>query len=831
METLLLALQRADQGHGQVVSVVGEAAVGKSRLFHEFINSQHCEAWTILQAASVSYGKATTYLSVIDLLKVYFDVQDRDDLALIHSKLVGKIRKLDITLESTIVPLLALMDVSSGDAVWQALDPPQRRRRTLDALKQLFLKESQVRPLLLVFEDLHWIDSETQTLLDSVVQSLPSARILLLTNYRREYQHGWGGKTYYTQLPLQALPPDSAVELLEGLLGQDSGLEALKRRLIKTAEGNPFFLEESVRTLVESGVLQGDRGVYRLTQQVSAIQVPTSVHSLLAARIDRLSPDVKHLLQVASVIGKDVPFALLQAVADQQEEDLHRELGELQWAEFIYQMQPVPDLEYTFKHALTHEVAYGSLLGDHRRHLHAQILAAMERLYRERLSEHTERLAYHAYRGEVWDEAARYCREAGVRATARSVNREALTWFEQARQAVDRMPVTPDTVGHTIDLCLEIRDPLFALGELERVAQVLNEARGLAEPLGDNYRLARVLSYFTPFYNWTSQPRLAVPSATRALALVEGTEHVDVKAATLTFLGLTSVYTADFSRAGEAFTRNIALLSGELRLRRFGMNALPGAYSRGLLGFVLAEQGQFGQALRIGQEAIEVAAEAKHPFSETAATCLLAHTHYRRGDLSIAVEVGEHALDLSSASENQIAHAFACAFLSGAYAGAGQVEKARSCAQRAEQLFADMRASLGQRQARCVLVEAHLKAGALDLALELATATLELVRASGQRLLEVWLLNLIGEIHARWDPPELERAQDAFIDAMTLATDLGMRPSLAHAELGLGRVLTRMGKAEQACNRFTAALTSYRAMDMRTWPELVETELRAIVPK
>jgi len=531
------------------------------------------------------------------------------------------------------------------------------------------------------------------------------------------------------------------------------------------------------------------------------------------------------------VIGKDVPVALLQAVWQDGDGELDANLAQLRSAEYLYEAQLLPDVHYTFTHALTQEVAYESLLSDRRRQLHAQILAAMQKVYGDRLREHTERLAYHAYSGEVWDEAVQYSREAGMRASERSANREALNWFEQARKAVDRLPVTAHSTAEAIDLCLEVRDPLFALGELESVSEALQQAQMLAEPLGDNYRLARVLSYFTPFYNWTSQPRLAVPSATRALALVEGTEHVDVKAATLTFLGLTSVYTADFSRAGEAFTRNIALLSGELRLRRFGMNALPGAYSRGLLGFVLAEQGQFAQALRIGEEAIEVAAEAKHPFSETAATCLLAHTHYRRGDLSIAVEVGEHALDLSSASENQIAHAFACAFLSGAYAGAGQVEKARSCAQRAEQLFADMRASLGQRQARCVLVEAHLRAGALDLALELASATLELVRASGQRLLEVWLLNLIGEIHARWDPPELERAQDAFIDAMTLATDLGMRPSLAHAELGLGRVLTRMGKAEQACNRFTAALTSYRAMDMRTWPELVETELRAIVPK
>jgi predicted ATPase len=380
-------LERAGAGHGPVVALLGEAGVGKSRLVYEVVHSHRTQGWLVLESASVSYGKATPYFPVLDLLKRYAQVEDRDDTRTIRARVTGQVLTLDAALQETIPALLALLDALPEDSPFLTLDPPQRRRRTLDGLKRVLLRESQVQPLLLVFEDLHWIDTETQALLDGLVESLPTARLLLLVNYRPEYQHGWGSKTYYTQLRLDPLPPVSANELLHALLGDDSSLEPLKQLLIARTEGNPFFLEESVRTLVETGVLIGTPGAYRLAQAVPSIQVPATVQAVLAARIDRLPPEEKRLLQTAAVIGMEVPLALLQAIAELPEEALNRGLAHLQAAEFLYETRLFPEREYTFKHALTHEVAYRSLLHERRRALHTQIVEALETLAGDRLAD------------------------------------------------------------------------------------------------------------------------------------------------------------------------------------------------------------------------------------------------------------------------------------------------------------------------------------------------------------------------------------------------------------------------------------------------------------
>ena len=343
-----------------MVAAVGEAGVGKSRLVYEFLRSHHTPGWLVLESASVSYGKATPYYPVIDLLKRYAHVEEHDDPRTVRAKATGQVLTLDETLQDTIPALLALLDALPEDSPFLTLDPSQRRQRTLAALKRLLLRESQVQPLLLVFEDLHWIDTETQALLDSLTESLPTARLLLLVNYRPEYQHGWGSKTYYTQLRLDPLPPASADELLQALLGNDPSLAPLKQLLIERTGGNPFFLEESVRALVETGVLVGERGAYRLATALPTVQVPATVQAVLTARIDRLPPEEKRLLQTAAVIGTEVPLALLQAIAEMPDEALRVGLAHLQAAEFLYETRLFPDLEYTFKHALTHEVAYGS---------------------------------------------------------------------------------------------------------------------------------------------------------------------------------------------------------------------------------------------------------------------------------------------------------------------------------------------------------------------------------------------------------------------------------------------------------------------------------------
>ena len=513
LAALRQTLERARAGHGQVVALVGEAGVGKSRLVYEFVHSHHTQGWRVLESVSASYGKATPYFPVLDLLKGYCHLDERDDPRTVRAKVTGQVLTLAEALQDTLPALLALLDVLPDDSPFRTLDPPQRRQHTLQALKRVLLRESQVQPLLLVFEDLHWIDSETQTLLDSLVESLPAAHLLLLVNYRPEYQHGWGSKTSYMQLRLDPLSPASADELLQALLGDDPSLTPLKQLLIARTEGNPFFLEESIRTLVEAGVLIGAPGASRLGTPLDRLQVPATVQAVLTARIDRLALEDKHLLQCAAVLGTDVPLSLLQAIAEVPEAVLHGGLGHLQAAEFLYETRLFPDHEYTFKHALTHQVAYETLLQERRRALHARIVEALEALAGDRVAEQVERLAHHALRGEVWDKALAYGRQAGEKAMARSAHREAVTHFEQALSALPHLPERRETHEQAIDLRINLRHALFALGHHEQLLDHLRKAEALAEALDDQRRLGRVVAFMTEYFRTRGEAERALHSA------------------------------------------------------------------------------------------------------------------------------------------------------------------------------------------------------------------------------------------------------------------------------------------------------------------------------
>jgi predicted ATPase len=448
LEVLQHALARAEAGHGHIVAIVGEAGVGKSRLVYECVHFHSLQAWLVLESASVSYGKATPYFPVIDLLKRYVRIEEGDDLRTIRAKVTGQVLTLDETLQEAIPALLWRLDALPEDSSFLQLDPPQRRQQTLDALRRVLLRESQVQPLLLVFEDLHWIDAETQALLDSLVESLPTARLLLLVNYRPEYQHTWGSKTSYTQLRLDPLSPASADELLQTLLGDDTRLAPLTRLLIKRTEGN-----------------------------------------------------------------------LLQVIAEVPEEALHRGLDHLQAAELLDETRLFPEREVTFKHALTHEVAYGGLLQERRRVLHGQIVAGLEALAAERLEEQVDRLAHHAVRGEVWDKAVTYCQQAGARTDDRAAFREAVAAFDQALQALAHLPEPGDTRVLALEICLALERPLRALGEYGRCLALLGEAETLARGLDDRARLVQVLASMATALRVTGDHDGAIAAGRQALDL------------------------------------------------------------------------------------------------------------------------------------------------------------------------------------------------------------------------------------------------------------------------------------------------------------------------
>jgi class 3 adenylate cyclase/tetratricopeptide (TPR) repeat protein len=828
LDALHQALEHAGAGHGQVIAVIGDAGVGKSRLVYECVHSHRTQSWLVLESASVSYGKATPYFPVIDLLKRYVHVEDTDEPRAMRARVTGQLLTLDETLQDTIPALLALLDVLPDDHTFLKLDPPQRRQRTLAALKRVLLRESQVQPLLLVFEDLHWIDAETQALLDSLVESLPTAHLLLLANYRPEYQHSWGSKTYYTQLRLDPLPPASADELLHALLGDDPSLVPLKQLLIARAEGNPFFLEESVRTLVETGVLVGERGAYRLAQPLAGLQVPATVHAVLAARIDQLPPEEKHLLQTAAVVGTEVPLPLLQAIAELPEAAVHSALAHLQAAEFLYETRLFPEHEYTFKHALTHEVAYSSLLQERRRTLHARIVQALQGLAPDRLAEQVERLAHHALRGEVWDKAVAYLQQAGEKVSARSAYREAVGYFEQALNALPYLQEQRHTIEQAIDLRLALRSALRPSGDYGRILAALGEAEALAVALDDQRRLAQVSLFLAEHFRLMGTHDQAIVAAQRALALATAEGEVVLHALANQHLGIAHQAQGDYRRAIDCLGHTVAALEGARRHERFGQFFLPAVNSRANLAWCHAELGMFAEGRTLGEEGLHIAETVTHPGSLMFAYYGVGLLSLCQGDLSRALPLLERAMGICHDGDLGVFFPRMAAPLGAVYTLGGRVADAIPLLTQAmEQTTAPEAIGLHALCSR-FLGEAHLLAGRLEEARALADRTLALARAHQERGNQAYALRLLGDIHARHDPPEIEPAETHYQQALALAGELGMRPLLAHCHLGLGTLYRTIGRPEQSRAELSIAIALYRPMDMTFWLPQAEAALAQV---
>jgi class 3 adenylate cyclase/tetratricopeptide (TPR) repeat protein len=761
LDQLRTALDRARTGQGQVLALVGEAGVGKSRLIWEVVHSHRTDGWLVLESSAVSYGTSITYFPVLDLLKTYFRIEQRDDSRTVREKVGGKLLTLDAAFQPTIPIFLSLLDVPGDDEDWTRLESAERGRRTREAIKRLLLRESQVQPLLLVIEDLHWIDPDTQALLNALVEGLPAAHVLLLVNYRPEYRHEWSNKTYYAQLRLDPLPPERADVFLHALVGSDRALDPLCTLLIQRTEGNPFFLEESIRALVETGVLAGERGAYRLARPVETMQMPATVQAVLAARIDRLAQEDKRLLQTASVVGMDVAMILLEAVCGLPDEALRSGLARLQSAELLYESRLFPDVAYTFKHALTHEVAYGSLLSQRRRALHGQILEALERLYPDRGAEQADARALHAFRGEVWAKALAYLRQAGVEVSQWSLD------------AVGAVVGGPESAGH-----------LWWTGQHERAITVSQRDLAVAASFG-NYPMRVVASF-----------RLG--QAHHALG--------------------------NFPEAMDFFRRAAALVEGDLSREFFGMAGLPSVFARGWLAWSLAEQGAFAEALGHAEDALEIAEAADHPFTLIVGVWGLGAVHLLRGDTDRAIPLLERGLVVERAASLPILIPFVAASLGAAYTLAGRPADGKRLLEQAVQRAEESRLVAGQALRLTWLGEAEAAADHTDNALSLAGQALDLARTYKERAGEAYAGRLLGEITARRGSTDRAQAEGLLREALAIAEELGMRPLAARCRLDLGLLLTADDRA-RARDELAKAAEALGALDMDRWKRRADAAL------
>ena len=606
----------------------------------------------------------------------------------------------------------------------------------------------------------------------------------------------------------------------------DPALAPLKHLLVK--RGNPLFIEESIRTLVETGALAGERGAYRPTRPIQAIEVPATVQVILAARIDRLSPEDKQLLQTAAVIGKDVPLVLLDAVAEAAEEAVvQRGLTHLQAAEFLYETRLFPDPEYTFKHALTHEVTYGTLLQDRRQALHARIAGAIERAYPDRLIEHVERLAHHAVRGEMWEQAVTYLRQAGAKTLARSANREAASCFEQALTALRHLPETRETLEQAIDHRFHLRTALFPLGEFERILDCLREVEGLARALDDQRRLGQMFVYMCHNLCVTGHPTDAFAFGQRAQALAESLGDVPLQVTANLYFGMACLFTGDYRQAEDLLLKVLQWLDGDLGPERFGLAGFPAVMARCYLTWVSADQGKFKEGIAHGQQGIRVAEALDHPYSLAFACWNLAYTHIIRGELSHAVRLLERGLALSREWN-------LTAFASGqhpgslgyAYALSGRIAEGMPLLEHALSAVETMGFGVLQPLFLVYLGDAYVLADRFEDALEVAGRALTFARERGQRPYEASALRLLADVAARRGAPE--QADGHYRDALALAEELGMRPLVAHCHLGLGKLYRRTGDRAKASEHLVTATTMYREMGMGFWLKQAEVIMGAL---
>jgi tetratricopeptide (TPR) repeat protein len=712
--------------------------------------------------------------------------------------------------------MLQLLGVATGTEPLAGLDPQTVQTRTFDVLRQILFRLSRERPFVLAVENVHWIDPTSESYFASVADRLASAPILLLTTYRPGYRPPWLDKSYAMQLALRPLSPDDSRSVVRGILGETPLRPAVEAELLAKAEGNPFFLEELARTVVEQVGRQAE------------LVIPDTVQAVLAARIDRLPPAEKRLLQTAAVIGREVPLELLQRIAGLPEAALQESLGRLRAAEFLYQTGAAPEGTHAFQHTLTQAVAYSSLLPAERRALHVRLVEAIETIERDGPAARLDRLAHHAVQGGLWDKALHYLRQAGHQATARHARREATRCFEQALEAIAHLPESPGRRAEACDLQFHLGHVLYLSGEFERALEHYRAAEVLSRELGDDRRLAQVLAGIAYLSGSQGNLGTAVEAGEQALVHARAAGDAALEVWASLSLGRACFALGQYRRAIER-TRWAASTLKELP-REPG--AGPGGFLRSdalaWLALCLARVGEYAEGVARAEEGVRLAEAADSPQERVWAYYCLGRLYLGQGDLGRAMPLLERARAVCQGGDFPVYFPRVLASLGSAYARRGQMDQALPLLEQAVAGAQSIRLRYGHSMVLTNLGETYLWAGRFDDAERLAAQAVQMSRELGARGDEAWALHLVAQIAARREPPDFDRALEAYGEALAVAEELEMRPLEAQCRLAIGTVYQRQGRVEDARAEIGRAAEQLRALDMASWLERAEALLGAL---
>jgi tetratricopeptide (TPR) repeat protein len=816
MAVLHSRLLGALRGRGQLVSIVGDAGIGKSRLLYEFSQSVSAEQAIYIEGRCLSYGSTIPYLPVLDLIRGVCHITEADDAAGAGEKIRQTLERAGMDPGKLTPYLLDLLGYRDGAREPTLGSPEAIKAGISEALRQITLGASHRQPFLIVIEDLHWIDQASEELLASMVDGLPGAAVLFVVTYRPGYEPPWANRSFATQLSLPPLSTEDSLTVTRSVLPAAALPQPVAEMILSRAEGNPFFLEELALSIQDHGGLAG------------GLAVPDTVQGVLLSRIGRLAETEQALLQSASVIGKDVPLPILAAVSELPDQPLAQALRHLSAAEFLYEVGTFPEVKYRFRHALTHEVAYESLGPERRRQLHARIVLAIEASHSDRPLEDVDRLAHHATRGELWEKAVEYSRQAGVKAAARSAHLQAIAYLEQALDALDHLPEDRAQIEQAVDIRLELRNSLHPLGDPERILARLREAEALARALNDPRRLARIFSFMAQYFRLIGHLDVAVELAERALALADRLQEASLWVVANTLLGFAYGVRGEYHRAADTLKKSVETLPGVSPGQDVRVVGLMPVFSRIYLVYCLAELGHFRDGLSHGGEGIRLAEAAEDAYSLIFASCGLGTLHLLKGDVGPAIENLERGLALCRTLNLPVAFPLIACPLGAAYSLAGRSSDAISLLEAGAREGLAMGRMGGHSLIVVRLGEAYLLAGRLDEADDAARRALSMAREKRERGHEAYALHLLGEVVARRAPGDLRTADAAFGQASVLAEELSMRPLLAHCLVSRARLHCRAGRTESARQLFESATEAFRELDMPFWLDRAEIEARSL---
>jgi class 3 adenylate cyclase/tetratricopeptide (TPR) repeat protein len=814
MTSIQNAWDKASKGSGQVLGVVGEAGVGKSRLLLEFRSAIGNADFNYLEGHCLHYGGSMAYLPFLDIMKAYFRIEEGQQEYFIDQNIKKNLTALNSELLLDSRPAFQdLLSLKIEEESWLTLEPKIKRDRTFEALRNLFIRLSEEKPLIIAVEDLHWMDKTSEEFISYFIDSMANSPILLILLYRPEYTHQWGSKSYYSKIGLDQLTRESSAYLVSAILEGSEVATELRDLILNRSVGNPLFMEEFTHTLLENGSIERKNNQFVLSRKIDDIQVPETIQGIIAARMDRLEENLKRTMQVASVIGRDFAFRILQTITGMREE-LNSHLLNLQGLELIYEKSLFPELEYIFKHALIQEVAYNSLLLKRRKEIHKKIGQAIEQIYPERLEEFYEMLAYHYARSTNVGKAMKYLDRANQKAIKLSAMQEAKTYFDEAMALLDTLPETEENQHWRISLLVSQGETFMLLLKFPEYYDLLTRYEPTASGLGDPKLLGA-------FYGRLGQCEFSfghsstIHTLGKAIELCREAGNAEEAGYAYLYLSWSHMDRGDYERV-------LALKEDVLRMMKQQFNLRIYAYILTAASRSYSYLGQWDSALEEAQKALSVAEEFSDSSLISFITWNLSVAYTMKGDLARAIECAELAV---KKAETPADKGWARRALGWALCRAGETKRGIELLTSVLLKFQTGGFTTFIITLRCYLGEGYWITGENANARQTLEESLEVAERCGARYYIGWAERLLGEVTLKTNPTQ---AAAHFQRSIAVLKEIKAENELALAYVGYGKLHKQQNHIDQAREHLMKALEIFERLGTLIEPDRVREELAGL---